>query len=445
MEMKNGMEIYREYLQIAKKDMQAQKKSYEAEVEYIKNSTAKYHGRCVRTCYLPKVFTRQETERFREIIKTLYGIFDKVMEEYMKSAEYRCLFGFSPELEELILRKPLYPCKIPMARIDLFYQEDTGDFKFCEFNTDGASAMNEDRELNIAIQKTDAYRSMAEKYSCSSFELFDSWAETVGKIYEQYEKKKEDPYIAIVDFMEYATVNEFIEFKKAFERAGYRVEICEIQDLAYEDGKLLSPEGNPIDIVYRRAVTADIIRHMDKVQPFLQAVRDENVCLIGDFRTQIVHNKILYQILYHDMTKKLLTEREREFVDAHIPKTYHIGDDSDFKKKLIQNKNRWILKPEDSYGSQGVYAGVEYDQKEWEKIVRTLNYEHYIIQEFYMPYRQENIEIIDGEMKVGTYFHLTGLFVYGGEMQGIYSRVSRSEIISTQYSEMSLPTVIFEI
>lgn len=440
--MKNSVEIYQEYLQTAKKNMQAQKKSYEAEVEYIKNSTAKYHGRCVRTCYLPKVFTRQETGKFEEIIKILYGIFDKVIEEYMENPEYRRLFGFASELEELILRKPLYPCKIPMARIDLFYQEDTGDFKFCEFNTDGASAMNEDRELNIAIQKTDAYRSMAGKYSCKSFELFDSWVETVGKIYAQYQKRKDNPYIAIVDFMEYATVNEFIEFKKAFERAGYRAEICEIQDLTYKDGKLFSLEGKPIDIVYRRAVTADIISHMDKVQPFLQAVRDENVCLIGDFRTQIVHNKILYQILYHDMTKKLLTEKELEFVDAHIPKTYHIQDDPDLKRKLIQNKNGWIVKPEDSYGSKGVYAGVEYGQKEWEEIVGKLNYEHYIIQEFYMPYRQENIEIIDGEMRTGTYFHLTGLFVYGGEMKGIYSRVSRSEIISTQYSEMSLPTVV---
>jgi hypothetical protein len=283
---------------------------------------------------------------------------------------------------------------------------------------------------------------MAENYSCGSFELFDSWVETVGEIYAQYEKKKEDPYVAIVDFMEYATVNEFVEFQKAFERAGYRAEICEITKLSYENGRLVSPKGEEIDIVYRRAVTADIMENKDRVQPFLQAVREEAVCLLGDFRTQIVHNKILYQILYHDLTKKLLTEEEKAFVDAHIPKTFHREDDPDFMDKLIQNKNGWILKPEDSYGSKGVYAGVEYEQEEWEEIVKKLDYEHYIMQEFYMPYRQENIEIVDGEMKAGTYFHLTGLFVYGGEMKGIYSRVSRTEIISTQYSEMSLPTVI---
>lgn len=438
--MKNSMEIYEEYLQEAKQDCSI---SYEAEVEYIRNSTAKYHGRCVRTCYLPKVFTQIEVEKFRKIIKVLYGIFDKAIAEYRRNPEYRRLFGFEKELEELILRKPLYPCNLPMARIDLFYREDTGEFKFCEFNTDGTSAMNEDRELNIAIKKTDAYQKMAGRYSCTSFELFDSWAKTVGEIYAQYEKRKEHPHIAIVDFMEYATVNEFIEFQRAFERAGYTAEICEIQELRYEDGKLLSPQGKQIDIVYRRAVTSDIMKNKEKVRPFLQAVKEDAVCLLGDFWTQIVHNKILYQILYHDLTKKILTDEELSFVDAHIPKTYHSKDMPGFPERLLQNKNGWILKPEDSYGSQGVYAGVEYDEEEWEEIVRKLPYEHYIIQEFYLPYQQENIELVDGEMITGTYFHLTGLFVYAGEMKGIYSRVSRTEIISTQYSEMSLPTVIF--
>ncbi len=56
-----------------------------------------------------------------------------------------------PKLEELILNRPTYYSPIPIARIDIFYNEKTGDFKFCEFNTDGTSAMNEDRKLNIAI------------------------------------------------------------------------------------------------------------------------------------------------------------------------------------------------------------------------------------------------------------------------------------------------------
>ena len=40
--------------------------------------------------------------------------------------------------------------------------------------------------------------------------------------------------------------------------------------------------------------------------------------------------------------------------------------------------------------------------------------------------------------------NLTGLFVYNGVFRGIYSRVSRGQIISTQYSEIALPTIMVD-
>lgn len=69
--------------------------------------------------------------------------------------------------------------------------------------------MNEDRELNIAIQKTKAYQKMAETYEFKSFELFDSWVETFLEIYHSSQDSKEYPNVAIVDFMENATEMEF--------------------------------------------------------------------------------------------------------------------------------------------------------------------------------------------------------------------------------------------
>ena len=46
------------------------------------------------------------------------------------------------------------------------------------------------------------------------------------------------------------------------------------------------------------------------------------------------------------------------------------------------------------------------------------------------------------DAEVADYSNLTGMFVYNGKFKGIYSRISQSEIISTQYSEMALPTVV---
>ncbi|MCM1257324.1 MAG: glutathionylspermidine synthase family protein [Roseburia sp.] len=433
-----------EYRQRITQDKEAHALSAAKEIEYMAQSTAKYHGRCVSTLYIPKIFTEQDIKRFRELIQTLYGIFDKVIERYRKDAGYRELFGFDKRLEELILREKRYSCNIPIARIDIFYDEDTGNFKFCEFNTDGSSAMNEDRELNRGIKKTLGYKQLADLYHISTFELFDSWAQESLRIYHSAKGAVESPHVAIVDFMESATNNEFEIFADSYRKLGLSCEICEIRKLRYEKGRLYGEGNVPIDMIYRRAVTSDIMKHYDEVADFIQAVKEESVCLLGDFTTQIVHNKVLYRMLHHPMTQEFLREEENEFVEEHVPYTAYMDAPYIDVDNICANKNGWILKPQDSYGSKGVFAGVEFESvEEWRKIVEEHRTHDYLLQQFCTPYQTLNIDFSKGkDTEFLPVYNLTGLFVYGGNFQGIYSRVSRGEIISTQYSEIALPTII---
>ena len=251
-------ELNRRYCETIAKDKSAHAKTAKEEIAYINGSTAKYHGRCVRSLYVPKMFLEEDIERFRRLIGELYGIFDKVIARYRSDASYRRLFGFSKELEALILREPLYGCNIPIARIDIFYDEETKAFKFCEFNTDGSSAMNEDRELNRALELTLGYQQLAAAHEISTFELFDRWVETSLAIYQDARKEAKLPRVAIVDFMESATNNEFDIFAESYRRHGMDCEICEIRELSYRDGRLYGKENRPIDMIYRRAVTAAI-------------------------------------------------------------------------------------------------------------------------------------------------------------------------------------------
>ena len=438
------LELNREYCESVAKEKERHAKSAVGEIAYINSSTAKYHGRCVSTLYVPKMFADKDVDAFRGLIKTLYGIFDKVIEQYRKDQEYRALFGFSEKLEELILRKPGYESKIPIARIDIFYNEETGDFKFCEFNTDGSSAMNEDRELNNALKLTLGYKELSEKYEIDTFELFDSWAKASLGIYMETEGAAKHPHVAIVDFMESATNNEFEIFAESYRKFGAECEICEIRDLKFRDGRLYGGMDRPIDLIYRRAVTSDIMEHYDEVLDFITAVKEEAVCLIGDFTTQIAHNKVLYRILHHPMTQAFLTEEEREYVKAHVPYTALMTAENLPYDQIIADKDRFIVKPLDSYGSKGVFAGVEFESgEEWKKMVDAHRMDGYLVQEFCLPYQTRNIDFSKGaDADFIPVSNLTGLFVYDGEFQGVYSRVSRGKIISTQYSEIALPTIV---
>ncbi len=418
--------------------------------DYLNRSTAKYHDRVVRTLYVPKLFTVRETELFDRLIRELYGIFDRVIEHYLTDPSYRKLFGFPRELEELILQEPLYPCNIPMARIDLFYNEKTGAYQFCEFNTDGASAMNEDRELNLAFAQSLAYRQFAAKYDCKTCELFDSWVTQALRIYRDARGEKDAcPRVAIVDFLENATINEFYIYKDAFEKAGCETVICDMRAIRFDGTHCMTEDGNVIDLIYRRAVTSDILSHMEESAAFLDAYRSGSVCVLGDFRTQIVHNKILYKILHMEQTKSFLSASQRAFVQAHIPLTMSLhelfdGSHEELKERVLDKKDQWIIKPEDSYGSKGVHAGVELQTKEqWQDAVYAAKDQPYVLQEFCTPYRLDNLVFTeDGSFHWVDTSNLTGLFVYNGQFTGIYSRISYEQVISTQYNEMSLPSII---
>lgn len=437
-------QIQKEYEAYILEHFEENRSSALAVKDMLEHSSVAYHGRCVHTLHIPKIFTKEVLSIFDEIVTTAYGIFEKVIRMYLQDPAYRAFFPFSKELEELILVPNLYNRFLPIARFDIFFNEEDHTFKFCEINTDGTSAMNEDYVLNQAIVQNIAHTHMKTRYSFSTFELFDSWVETFLDLYDTYEKKCQKPYIAIVDFLEHCSITEFEEFQKRFQNAGYECEICEITQMKYKDHVLYSPSGHPVDLIYRRAVTTDVMEHYAEVQDFVQAVLHQDVCVIGSFCTQIIHNKWLFKILHEEPTQKFLTEEERQFVREHIPYTNLMDDRYCDRSQLQKDKDRWIIKPLDSYASRGVFAGIDHTQKQWDTIISEHWNQEYIYQEYCPPYRTGNIYFPEPDAHFKQYTNMSGLFVYNGKFAGIYSRLSDGGIISSQYNEKAVPTLILK-
>ena len=434
--MNNITEEYKK--KIEEKFQENQQSAYDIK-NYLEHSSVAYHGRCVFTLHIPKVFTAGQISDFKEIVKTTYGIFEKVIKAYLTDPDFRKLFPFSKELEKLILVPNLYDSLLPIARFDIFYNEETGDFKFCEINTDGTSAMNEDYVLNMAIAKNTAHQEMLKKYSMKTFELYDSWVKCFMKLYDSYQKKVDHPRIGIVDFLADASITEFEEFKRRFEKAGYETEICEITELSYHDGALYSASGKKIDLIYRRAVTSDIMKRIDEVRDFIEAVKNQDVCIMGSFCTQIIHNKWLFKILHMEESQHLFTGDEQKFIKDYVPYTDLLEENN--IEEIIDKKEKWIIKPLDSYASKGVFAGIDYSKEEWKKLVEEHCGKEYIFQEYCPPYRSQNIYLPTEDAKFIPYTNMSGLFVYNGEFAGVYSRLSDGGIISSQYNEKAVATL----
>ena len=438
---KEVFEAYRSEISSHPEENRAGARAMKAAVE---NSPLKYHGVLEKTVHIPKIFDEETISRFRQIVETSCGIFGKVIRSYRREESVRRLFSFSEELEKLILLPVPYEGVLPIARLDIFYNEDTGDFQFCEINTDGTAAMFRDVELRKALVHNPAHQAVSGLYDLQPFELFDSWVKTFMGLYGTYKKKVENPYVAIVDYLENATFPEFEMFAEAFRRAGVSCEICDVRSLQYKAGRLFTETGTPIDAVYRRAVTADVMTCYEESGAFLQAVFDDAVFFAGAFETQLIHTKWLFYVLHHPVMREFLTPEEQEFVDAHVPKTVEFSSEYISLEEVQGRKDYYILKPMDAYASKGVYAaGREYDQQEWEKLCADLYGKGVICQQYCEQYLTPNIDYAWGDGEWHPYINMPGLYAYNGQFAGILMRMACEEkIIVAHENERTAPVFV---
>ena len=252
-----------------------------------------------------------------------------------------------------------------------------------------------------------------------------------------------DPRIGIVDFTEKGcSPEEFIAFKEAFIRNGMDAVICEIRDMRYKDGILYDSEDRRIDIVYRRAVTRDVLENSDEIKDFLAAVKDGNVCLIGSFATQVIHDKIAFVNLHLKETQSFLTGEQNDFVREHVPYTAELKKEKTDIDEIIETKDKWLIKPRDSYGAVDIYAGNKFKIDEWAGIIKKHEGSDFLVQEFCTPYRTVNLDCQLKEPRFINYSNLTGLFLYDGKFSGAYSRISDDTIIAEQYDENDIGSYV---
>ncbi|MCL2862286.1 MAG: glutathionylspermidine synthase family protein [Firmicutes bacterium] len=432
------MKPHEHYLNLIKSDIESTKKDFQSARDYIKNSSAVFSRGELAFLAVPKMFSSEEFAYIEKTINTMREILEKVMDRYIEDDNYRKLFDFPSHLEELILADCGYERKIPIARLDFFFNHDEMTLKYCEFNTDGSSAMNEDREIVNAWRNSLIWGKFQDKYEIKSFELFDSWVNEFLELYSDFCKKSNSmldilPRVAIVDFLDIGTKSEFKVFKEAFERQGMETIIEDIRNLKYRDGRLHCSLGLPIDAIYRRAVTSECMDKFDDIQDCIKAFKDKAVCLIGAFRTQIPHDKIIFKVLQVSQTRAFLTKEENEFIEKCIPKTYELKTGEFDLRDVLENKNSYLIKPRDRYASIGVATGGDYEKDEWEKLITKALDKDFILQEYCTPPQHENVYFDkEGSAHFGIYNSMSGIFLYNNKPCGIYTRAMQGKITTPE-------------
>ncbi len=433
--------IFKEFKNIINENKKTYYRDYQNIKNKVNNSSAIYHGEPIDFLYQPMFYKKEDINEFKNICDKLIEIFNKVIKKYKTDAEFRSYFRFPEVMEELILADPGYNYYFPVARFDLFYNQNS--IKFCEINTDGTSAMNEARVLQNIFSESQIIRNMEQEYNFDTFELFYSWIDKIIANYRQFTQNKEvKPGVAIVDFRGEGTESEFKQFKKKFIEKGYQTVICDPRELSYRNSTLYYGDF-PVDLVYRRATTARMVEEADNIQDFIRAYKNKDVCVVGGFTSQVIHNKIIFAILHDRKKVSFLEDEEYEFIQQYIPETYYLnGSNQKLLTKIISNKDNYILKPCDWFACHGVYTGRDYTRNKWKQIIAESLEENYIVQEYCQVPQKEMLTISEGDMYFEKYNYIIGVFLYNEELNGIYTRAGRKNIIGTLVESFTLPNFL---
>lgn len=431
-------EILESYQNIIAKNEDKCLKDLAIITEKLNNSNAKYKGKIIDFLYQPMFFHQGDIARFEFITKMMITIIEKCTDEYLKNPAFRKFFGYSQIMEELILIDPGYKNPVPIARFDLFYDED---FKFCELNGDGTSAMNEANTLEQIFSESEIIKELEADYKISYHELFISWLQQLLNIYKEFGGTGK-PNIAITDFMGLGSNDEFDTFKEVFEKQGYKTVICDPRDMNYKDRKLFV-DGVRIDLIYRRAVNKEVELRIDEVSDFIQAYKDKAVCVVGPFRSQIMHNKIFFEILSSETKTDFLNTEERDFIKKHIPGTYIL--EKKIIPEAIENKDKYLIKPKDYYAGKGVVCGLDRSDENWKiELHEAIEKGGFLLQEFCNFTKKMLPEVIKNNFKFSEYKTTLGLFVYNRKLSGLYSRVGRKNVIAGIEESITLPSFVYK-
>ncbi|MDD7305201.1 MAG: glutathionylspermidine synthase family protein [Peptoniphilaceae bacterium] len=415
-----------QYYKLIQKNTENYYKDYQKSLKKRIPFGATYKKEEVPTLYQGFFYDEETEKEYKKIIKTFMSIAKKVTKKYVEDEDYRKIFNFDPLTEKLILKDPGYSIDIPIARIDIMY-DNKDSFKFCEINTDGSSAMLEDLALAKIYMESKIYEDFSKSYKLEKNNSLEGVVDSILELYNK-EVDTKKPNVAIVDIIEFDNI-EFEEIQKLFKEKGIEAKIVDVRDLKRKNGSLYADDMK-IDLVYRRLVTSDLIDHQQECQDFIDSYLNGEFTSIGSLRTSIFYTKDIFRILRLDQTKKILSQEENDFITKHIPFTETFAYNN--KDQIIKNKDKYILKPKQGYASHGVFIGKDLTEEAFKEKLEEIKDLDYIYQEYYTVEPMKFIKFKDEkEVDLEDFSTVTGLFVYNNKLSSPYMRIGQESMISS--------------
>ena len=420
----------------------------EADVErWLSDHDVVFGGRPIPFVLMPHFVSPGQSRRVRRAVAALSAVLDRFCDAYAVDGRLREELAVPTAEDALIRLDPGYSRPLRICRLDAFLQGY--EVKFLEFNADSPAGIGYTDVLYEGLRQAIDLPRVAAEFETAYTPMLPLLVDTLLGAYREMRGDRRDlpetPRLALVDVEDSPSVPEFRIVCAAARAQGLDARHGTLAELAY-DGSLLRLRGEPVHLVYRRALVEDLSEG-----DLIAAARDRRAALVNPFRARVANNKKLFALLQDPRFAHLVGDRERQLIDETIPWTRVLrpGRTSygewvvDLLPWVSDNRERLVLKPASDYGGHGVALGMETEAGDWDRLVEEHADEGDFVVQEYVPVPEEMFPTIeDGHVQMKLKRFNINPFGIGGRYAGMITRISDRAVINVSAGGGLLPSVV---
>jgi hypothetical protein len=393
-----------------------------------------YGGRAIGVSLRPHFLTRAQYDTLTFASETLAAAFDRVAEALLADPSLLDAVGLTERERRWALAAPGYAHPAVTTRLDAFVSGD--EVKFVEFNAENPSSLTDQTGLNDVLREVPAMRATAARYGLREFDPAVRLLDSIVETFREWGGRGA-PRVAIVDWADLPTADEFVLLREHFTARGVPTIVCTPDELEYDGRRLLRGEF-AVDVVYKRVIIHELLARYDDTHPLLRAYLDGRVCLVNSFRCKMLHKKAAFELLTDEARADWFTPAQREVISRTVPwtrrvaekKTFYRGREVDLIEHVRRNRASFVLKPNDDYGGHGVSLGAGASEDEWDAAIAEALAGDYVVQEK-IELRTEVFPVFgDGGWALQPMYVDTNPFLFRGRVEGAMVRLSDSPVVN---------------
>ncbi len=382
----------------------------------------------------PHIMPRTQYETVKRAAETLGGVFEKVATAALKDEAVLARLDLTQAEEKAARIEPGYSGLCVSSRLDAHV--NAKGFHFLEYNAETPAGVGDQMQLEKILFRLPAVKQFLQANAHWLPQPHRALLMSLLKAYREWGGQEDKPRIAIVDWDGVPTSSEFRILKDYFVAQGYPTLIADPHDLEY-NGDYLSVEGLRIDIVYKRVIIHEFLSKFELDHPLVQAYRQRRVCMANSFRTKLAHKKSSFAVLSDPAYEYLFDSGELDVIQKHIPWTRYVkpsrtvfqGSEVDLETLILNERERFVLKPNDDYGGHGVFLGWESDKQQWLEAVKAALQRPYVVQERVIL-EKTSIPAYSDRVYLDELFVDCNPFLFQNEVEGALIRISASSLLN---------------